>query len=232
MPLKTIGGEVEKLVELRDVDIYQGDKRILDKVNLTLIQGEFCYLTGEMGSGKSSLLKTIYGDLPLRSGSAKVLDQDLSELNYRNKHLFRRKLGMIFQEYFLFKAWTVFENLDYILRALGWHNKDTRTERIKEVLIDVGLVKKIYDKTFELSGGEQQRLAIARAIINNPSVLIADEPTGNLDVKSSDELMYIIKAVSKKHKSAVLFATHDERLVKKFPARTYLCRDGLLQELN
>lgn len=223
--------DVQKLVELRDVDIYQGSTKVLDKVNLTLIEGEFCYIVGSMGSGKSSLLKTIYGDLSIQSGQAKVVDQDLSDLNFKNKHVFRRMLGMIFQEYFLFKSWSVFNNLDYILRALGWHQKESRMERIKEVLIDVGLIKKIYDKVFELSGGEQQRVAIARAIINNPSLLIADEPTGNLDVQSADELMYLIKDISRKHRTAVLFATHDERIVQKFPARTYQCKDGMLVEL-
>jgi len=229
--LKTIGLDIQKMVELIDVDIYQGDKRVLDSVNLTLTQGEFSYITGTMGSGKTSLLKTIYADLSLRSGKAVVVGQDLGELDFNSKHIFRRKLGMIFQEYFLFKSWSVFENLDYILRALSWHDKEARIERIKEVLIDVGMIKKIYDKVFELSGGEQQRVTIARAIINNPSVLIADEPTGNLDNDSSDKLMYLIKEISRKHRTAVLFATHDERITKKFPARTYLCRDGLLQEL-
>jgi cell division transport system ATP-binding protein len=229
--LKKIGLDEQNLVELRKVDVFQQDKMVLEQVDLTLTTGEFCYIVGAMGSGKSSLLKTIYGDLPLRSGSGRVLDQDLSGLNHKNKHFFRRKLGMIFQEYFLFGAWTVHENLDYILRALGWQNKDARLQRIKEVLLDVGLIKKIYDKVYALSGGEQQRVAIARAIINNPTVLIADEPTGNLDVQSSDELMYLVKDVARKHRTAVLFATHNERLIKKFPARTYQCRNGLLEEM-
>lgn len=229
--MKTIGLDVEKLVDLRRVDIYQGDKIVLNQVELTLIEGEFCYITGPMGSGKSSLLKTIYGDLPIRSGSARVVREDLSELNHKNKHLFRRKLGMIFQEYFLFSSWTVLENLDYILRALAWQDKEARLGRIKEVLLDVGMMKKIYEKVHTLSGGEQQRIAIARAIINNPSVLIADEPTGNLDIQSADELMYLIKDIARKHRTAVLFATHNERLIKKFPARTYLCKDGLLAEI-
>ena len=192
--------------------------------------GEFCYLEGKTGSGKSTLLKTLYGELPLRTGEAEVVGQDLKTLSPKNKHLFRRKLGMIFQEYFLFKGWTVFENLDYILRALSWQNKDSRKERIREVLLDVGLIKKIYSKAFELSGGEQQRLVIARAIINNPNLLIADEPTGNLDIQSADELMYLIKRISQKHQTAVLFATHDQRIIRKFPARAYRCENGLLLE--
>jgi len=228
---KKIGLEIEKLVELQGMDVFQGDKKVLEEVDLTLTSGEFCYLIGKMGSGKSSLLKTLYGELPLKSGSAKVLDFDLMDLNSRNKHLFRRKLGMIFQEYFLFKAWSVYENLDYILRALSWKDKVAREERIKGVLIDVGLIKKIYTNVYELSGGEQQRVAIARAIINNPSILIADEPTGNMDNEAADELMYLIKKISQKHQTAVLFATHDSRITKKFPARTYICENGYLKEL-
>ena len=221
---------MDYLLSLDGVSIFRGDQPVLSQVNLQLLRGEFCYLEGKTGSGKSSLLKTLYGELPLREGKAIVAGFDLSELNYKNKHLFRRKLGMIFQEYFLFNGWTVFENLEYILRALSWQNKDARRERIREVLLDTGLIKKIYSKAYELSGGEQQRLVIARAIINNPGLLIADEPTGNLDAGSADELMYLIKRISQKHQTTVLFATHDERIMKKFPARSYRCENGALLE--
>jgi len=229
---KSIGFETEKLIELRSLDVCQGEKLVLENVDLTLTTGEFCYLIGKMGSGKSTLLKTIYGELPVSKGEGRVLEQNLKLLDFKNKYLFRRKLGMIFQEYFLFKGWNVYENLDYILRALAWPDKDSREERIKDVLMDVGLIKKIYTKVFELSGGEQQRVAIARAIINNPRILIADEPTGNMDNDAADELMYLVKKISQKHSTAVLFATHDSRILKKFPARTYLCEQGHLTELT
>lgn len=232
MKMSNLNNPYEKMIHLQNASIGYANHEILTQVDIQLLQGEFCYLSGRTGSGKSSLLKTLYGELNLLDGEAKVLDTDLKTLNYKNKYLFRRKLGVIFQEFFLFKSWNVQENLDYILRALGWPDKGSRHDRIKEALIEVGLMKKIYSKIYELSGGEQQRVAIARAIINNPSLLIADEPTGNLDVDSADELMYLIQRISHKYGTAVLFATHDKRIIAKFPARMYKCDQGKLIDLG
>jgi cell division transport system ATP-binding protein len=220
------------LLDIRDAEISYDETAVLSNVNMQISAGEFCYLIGKTGSGKSALLKTLYGELRLNKGYGNILETDLKELNHKNKHLYRRKIGIIFQEYFLFKSMNVYENLDYILRALSWQNKDSRNERIKQVLIEVGLIKKIYSKTYELSGGEQQRVNIARALINNPSVLMADEPTGNLDVESADELMYLIQNISYKYKTAVLFATHDNRITEKFPARSYKCEAGAVIDLG
>ena len=220
--------QIKNVVELKNVDVFQGDKLILGDVNLNIKEAEFVYLIGDTGSGKSSLLQTIYGELPLKKGKGVVAGQDLSLLNYDNKHLFRRQLGMIFQQYNLIKSWNVYQNLDYALRALDWKDKEARDARIKEVVKDIGLQDKIDAGIYELSGGEQQRVAIARSLLNKPVLLIADEPTGSLDNNSADELMYLIQRLADDNQMAVLFATHDMRIVKKFPALTYLCKDGRL----
>ena len=226
--MKIQGLQIKNVVELKDVDVYQGDKLILEGVNLNIKEAEFVYLIGDTGSGKSSLLQTIYGELPLKKGRGIVTGQDLSKLTYQNKYLFRRNMGMIFQQFNLIKSWNVYQNLDYALRALDWKDKSKRHDRIKEVVRDTGLQDKINSPVYELSGGEQQRVAIARSLLNKPSLLIADEPTGSLDNNSADELMYLIQRLADENQMAVLFATHDMRIVDKFPALTYICKDGKL----
>lgn len=226
--MELIGLNIKNVIELKNADIFQDKVLILESVNLNIKEAEFSYLIGNTGSGKSSLLKTIYGELPLKKGHGIVAGQDLKLLNYHNKYLFRRNLGMIFQQFNLIKGWNVYQNLDYCLRALDWEDKEIREKRIKEVVFDIGLAKKLSSKIFELSGGEQQRVAIARALLNKPQILIADEPTGSLDMNSADELMYLIKRVATVNQTAVIFATHDMRIVKKFPALTYICEDGKL----
>ena len=230
--MDVLGLNIKNVISLKNADIYQGESLILQDVNLIIKEAEFAYLIGKTGSGKSSLLKTIYGDLPLKKGAGIVVDQDITKLKYDNKYLFRRKLGMIFQQFNLIKSWNVYQNLDYSLRALDWKEKEKRADRIKEVLSDIGLESKIKSKIFELSGGEQQRVAIARALLNKPRLIIADEPTGSLDMNSADELMYLIKKVASENQTAVIFATHDMRIVEKFPALTYMCEDGRLLSLD
>ena len=226
--MEIIGLDIRNIIELKNANIQQGDRIILENVALTIKEAEFTYLVGDTGSGKSSLLKTIYGDLPLKKGTGIVLEQNLAELNYKNKYIFRRKMGMIFQNFNLITSWTVYQNLDYSLRALDWPDKDIRHNRIKEIVFEVGLANKLQNRIFELSGGEQQRVAISRALLNKPDLLIADEPTGNLDKNSTNELMYLIKKIATESQTAVVFATHDYNIIEKFPALTYLCKDGRL----
>lgn len=223
-----IGLDIKNIIELKNANIQHEENIVLENINLVIKEAEFSYLVGDTGSGKSSLLKTIYGDLPLFKGYGLVLDQDLSELNYKNKYIFRRKMGMIFQNFNLINNWTVYQNLDYSLRALDWPDKEIRNNRIKEIVFEIGLAKKLNNKIFELSGGEQQRVAIGRALLNKPELLIADEPTGNLDVNSTNELMYLLKRIATENQTAVLFATHDYKIIEKFPALTYLCKDRKL----
>ena len=228
--MSEIGINIKSVINLKNADIFQGNSLILQNVNLNIKEAEFSYLIGKTGSGKSTLLKTLYGELPLKEGIGVVVEQDLRKLQYKNKHLFRRKLGMIFQQFNLIKNWNVFQNLDYSLRALDWNDKEKREKRIDEVLTDIDLSNKKQNKIFELSGGEQQRVAIARALLNKPQLLIADEPTGSLDMNSADDLMYLIKKIATENQTAVIFATHDMRIVEKFPALTYLCEDGQLKD--
>ncbi len=230
--MEVLGLNIKTVIDLKNADIYQGENLILEQVNLNIREAEFSYLIGDTGSGKSSLLQTIYGELPLKKGTGTVAGFNLADLNYKNKHLFRRNLGMIFQQFHLIKSWNVYQNLDYALRALDWKDKKIRDTRIKEVILDIGLQKKLKSKILELSGGEQQRVAIARAILNRPQLLIADEPTGSLDRNSGDELMYLIKRIATESQTAVIFATHDMRIVEKFPALTYKCENGKLIGLD
>jgi len=222
---------LSKVVVLEQASIVNEDNTVLENVNFDLVDAEFCYIVGKSGSGKSSLLKTLYGGVKLQSGAAEVVGMDLTELNRANTPAFRRKLGIIFQEFHLFNGWTVSDNLDYVLKATGWDSEDERRAKIKDTLEEVNLTKAVTDKVYQLSGGQQQKLVIARAIINDPVLIIADEPTANLDAEASDEIIYLMKRISEKYKTATLFATHDRRLMEKFPARTVLCEHGELTEL-
>jgi len=222
---------LSKVVVLEQASIVNEDNTVLENVNFDLVDAEFCYIVGKSGSGKSSLLKTLYGGVKLQSGAAEVVGMDLTELNRANTPAFRRKLGIIFQEFHLFNGWTVSDNLDYVLKATGWDSEDERRAKIKDTLEEVNLTKAVTDKVYQLSGGQQQKLVIARAIINDPVLIIADEPTANLDAEASDEIIYLMKRISEKYKTATLFATHDRRLMEKFPARTVLCEYGKLTEL-
>ncbi len=220
----------EVVLHLEDANIYQQKALILDKVNFTLKKGEFYYLIGKTGSGKSSLLKVLYGDLPLLEGVGEMVGFDLRKLKEKHIPYLRRKLGIVFQDFKLLDDRDVYDNLDFVLKATGWKDKAQRESRIKEVLRKVEMHKKMDKRTFELSGGEQQRVAIARALLNNPEIILADEPTGNLDPKTSVEVMKLLDEI---HKSGntILMATHDYQLILKFPHKTIKCENGEVFEV-
>ena len=223
---------MEKVVSMDAANIYNDDNLILKNVSFDLVNAEFCYIVGKSGSGKSSFLKTLYGESPLNEGSCLVAGTEMKGISRKNLPAFRRKLGIIFQDFFLFQSWSVRQNLDYVLRATGWKDKDQRQEKLKAVLSDVNLLAQIENKVHTLSGGQQQKLSIARAILNDPLLIIADEPTGSLDPESSDEIIYLLKRVTEKHQTATIFATHDYRLIEKFPARIVKSENSLLYEYS
>ncbi|MEX0966346.1 MAG: ATP-binding cassette domain-containing protein [Bacteroidia bacterium] len=219
------------VVYLHDAKIYQQDALVLNNVNLNVSRGEFVYLTGKTGSGKSSLLKAIYGDLPLASGKGKVAGFDLTALNRRKTAFLRRKLGIVFQDFQLLTDRSVADNLTFVLKATGWKRKDLIEKRLQEVLNLVGLGTKHFKMPYALSGGEQQRVVIARALLNDPQVILADEPTGNLDPEISDEILRLLKKISEDG-TAVIMASHDYRIMEKYPSRTLKVNDGHILELN
>jgi cell division transport system ATP-binding protein len=216
----------ENVVSIQNTNIFQhNDNMVLHELNLDVAQGDFVYLIGKTGSGKSSLLKTLYGDLPLKEGNITVAGVDLATSNRKAIAQLRRKLGIIFQDFQLLTDRTVFDNLDFILRSTGWKNITDRKERISNVLQHVGLANKEHKMPHELSGGEQQRVVIARALLNNPELIIADEPTGNLDPEVADDIMQMLMKINKEG-TAIVMATHDYRLINKFYGKVYRCEGG------
>ena len=211
------------MVELRAATVRQEDRVILKNVTFRQSPGEFTYLIGRTGSGKSSLLKTLYGALPLREGQGKVAGFDLTRLNRRNIPLLRRQLGIVFQDFNLLNDRNVGDNLDFVLRATGWKNKSKRTKRIDQLLEEVGMKGSQRRMPHQLSGGEQQRVVIARALLNQPGLILADEPTGNLDPETSDSILMLLRQLAQQHDTAVLLATHDYRILEQFPARILRC---------
>lgn len=209
----------EPIIELKHANIFQGDNLILQDVNLTVNKGEFVYLVGKTGTGKSSLLKTLYGELDLREGEGTVAGFSLKGLDWKKVPYLRRNLGVVFQEFQLLTDRNVNNNLKFVLRATGWTDEKLMDEKILDVLDKVGLKSKGFKMPFELSGGEQQRIDIARALLNSPKLILADEPTGNLDPETSDEIMNLLFQVAKDYNSAVVMASHDYIVVQKFPAR-------------
>ena len=214
------------VVEYRNVDVQIDSKIILENVALTLEEGEFAYIVGAVGSGKSTLLKTIYGEVDIEDGEALVFDRyDMRHIRNRDLQTLRRKIGIVFQDFQLLTDRNIHDNLDFVLRCTGWKDKEARETRIQEVLDMVGLTQKSYKRPHELSGGEQQRVVIARAILNRPALLLADEPTGNLDSATGDHIMNLLHTISKEEKMAVLMITHNEQWLRDYPATVYRCID-------
>lgn len=210
----------EIILELKNSNIYQGNSLILQQVNIAVSAGEFIYLVGKTGTGKSSLLKTLYGELPLREGQGQVVGFDLTKLTWKTVPFLRRNIGIVFQDFQLLTDRNVHDNLEFVLKATGWKDKRLMEDKIQEVLEKVGLKTKGFKYPFELSGGEQQRVDVARALLNSPKLILADEPTGNLDPETSNEIMNLLFQVSKDFGSAVVMATHDFMVINKYPART------------
>lgn len=213
------------ILRLEDASIFQRDHLVLSNVDIEMQPDEFVYLIGSTGSGKSSLLKTLYGDLPLRSGKGEVCGYDLRKPKDREIPYLRRKMGIVFQDFQLLTDRSVNDNLLFVLKATGWKDKKKIQQKIQEVLQKVGMGTKGYKMPYELSGGEQQRVSIARALLNDPALILADEPTGNLDPGTSEEIMILLKQISESGR-AILMATHDYSLILKFPNKTLKCEDG------
>ncbi|HEY4965131.1 MAG TPA: ATP-binding cassette domain-containing protein [Puia sp.] len=216
----------EAIVELKNVNIYQSDALILEHVNIVVNKAEFVYLVGKTGTGKSSLLKTMYGDLTMREGEGTVAGFNLRDMNWKKVPYLRRNLGVVFQDFQLLTDRNVVDNLKFVLKATGWKDERLMTEKINDVLDKVGLKSKGFKMPYEMSGGEQQRVDIARALLNSPKLILADEPTGNLDPETSDEIMQLLFQISKEYGTTVIMATHDYRVVNKFPARTLRTEKG------
>lgn len=222
------------LIDYQNVSIYQADKCVLQNINFHIDEGEFAYLIGKVGSGKSSLLKTLYCELDLVEGEtekAEILGRDLKNIRRKEIPALRKELGIIFQDFQLLHDRTVRKNFEFVLKATGWKNKKDREKRIEEVLNEVGMIDKIDKMPHELSGGEQQRVAIARAILNNPKIIIADEPTGNLDPETASNIVSLLKDITKQG-TAVVMTTHNIPMLDKFPGIVYRCKEGVLYDVT
>ncbi len=218
---------LDTIIHLDKVSVYQSHNLVLNGVNLNVDKGEFVYLVGKTGSGKSSLLKMLYAELPLIHGNGTVAGFDLATIKKKDIPFLRRKIGIVFQDFQLLTDRTVNDNLQFVLEATGWKDKEAMQKRMQEVLEKVGLSTKGFKMPFELSGGEQQRVSIARALLNDPELILADEPTGNLDPETSEGIMNVLLDISKNGR-AVLIATHDIMMFTKFPSRTIKCENGKL----
>ncbi len=221
----------ETLISYKDVTIYRDELEVLRDVNLTLHKGEFLYLIGKVGSGKSSLMKTFYGEVDVHSGDAEVLDYNMR--NIKRKHIpqLRRRLGIVFQDFKLLTDRSVFDNLSFVLQAIGWKNKKEIKQRVDTILDLVGMQQKGYKWPNELSGGEQQRIVIARAVLNSPDIILADEPTGNLDVETGKQIVELLHSISK-NGTAVVMTTHNLNFLQEYPGKVLRCAHHELQDVT
>lgn len=221
---------MSKLVEYQRVTLKRKDKTVLKDIGFKLEEGNFYYLVGRVGSGKSTLMKSMYGDVEIFSGEkANVLEFDLLHLKKKEVPYLRRKIGIVFQDFQLLQDRSVYSNLEFVLKATGWHNKDERAARIKEVLTEVGMANKSYKMPYELSGGEQQRIVIARSLLNNPKLILADEPTGNLDPQTGFQILTLLHGLSHSGHT-VLMATHNIQLLEDFPGKVLECKEKMIIE--
>lgn len=219
------------IVDYSDVELLRNELVVLKHVNFSLEAGEFVYLIGKVGSGKSTLLKSMYAEIPVQGGSARVLDFDLNAIRRADIPMLRRQIGIVFQDFQLLTDRNVYQNLRFVLEATGWRNADEKEERIDTVLKRVGMANKSYKMPHELSGGEQQRIVIARALLNNPRLILADEPTGNLDPATGDSIVCTLREIAETG-TAVVMATHNLQLVEQYPARVMQCADKQLLTLD
>lgn len=220
----------QAVLSLENVNIFQEGNAVLTNINLEVNHGEFLYIIGKTGSGKSSFMKTLYADLKLKEGEGTFVDYDLKKLREKDIPYLRRKIGIVFQDFKLLPDRTVFDNLHFVLRATGWNEREEMKVKIDEVLDKVGMKHASNKMPHQLSGGEQQRVAVARALLNDPEVILADEPTGNLDPQTSVEVMQLLREINQNGKT-IIMATHDYALLMKFPSKTLKCDEGTLFEV-
>ena len=220
----------DTVLSLKNVTIYQENKVILSQINLEVQKGEFLYIIGKTGTGKSSFMKTLYADLPLTEGEGKIVGYDLAHLKEDEIPFLRRKLGIVFQDFLLLPDRSINENMLFVLKATGWADLASMQNKIDEVLEKVGLIGIAKKMPHQLSGGEQQRVAIARALLNDPELILADEPTGNLDPQTSAEVLAVLKKINENGKT-VIMSTHDYAVIMKFPAKTLKCEDNTIFEV-
>ena len=218
------------IIDYKNVEVLRKELLVLKNVNFQLEEGQFVYLIGRVGSGKSSLMKTMYAEVPIEMGEARIFDYDLSAIRRKDVPMLRRQIGVVFQDFQLLSDRSVYDNLLFVLKATGWKNKTDIDERINEVLNEVGMEHKSYKMPHELSGGEQQRIAIARALLNRPKLILADEPTGNLDQETGHQIMSLLHRICAEG-TAVIMATHNIQLTEDFPARVVKCEDKNVIEL-
>ncbi len=220
----------QPVLSLQDVTIYQDNNAVLSNINLNVNHGEFIYIIGKTGSGKSSFMKTLYADLKLKEGAGNFVDYNLRKLRERDIPYLRRKIGIVFQDFKLLPDRNVYDNLLFVLKATGWSEKQEMDVKINEVLDKVGLKNAVHKMPHQVSGGEQQRIAVARALLNDPEVILADEPTGNLDPQTSVDVMQLLRQINQNGKT-IIMATHDYALLMKFPSKTLKCEGGTIFEV-
>jgi cell division transport system ATP-binding protein len=223
--------EKEIIIDYKDVELDRDTFNILSNINITIAKGDFVYLIGKVGSGKSTFLKSLYYEIPIKSGHARILDYELESMKKKQIPHLRRQVGIVFQDFQLLIDRSVEKNLEFVLRATGSKNKDLIKMRIEEVLTQVGMQNKGYKMPHELSGGEQQRIVIARALLNDPEIILADEPTGNLDPETGHQIVELLHKICREDSTAVIMSTHNYAVVQKYPGKIIKCENGHLKEV-